>query len=157
MYFLKICLIKGKNLGGVKMRYQVEYHPNPLCISIHVDKQLTAEGIEMFKGGSWEKDKQPLFVQDIFATVEGVTEISIKKYDLQLIKGVLFNWEEIIKKAVLILQMHLDPEKEMREAAAPMRYYVDSEGYRRDVPQTKGDLHTSKLFDEESEGEKDIG
>lgn len=137
------------------MRYQLEYHPNPNCLSIHVDKQLTAEGIEWFWGEKWDKDKQPLFVQDIFANVPGITEVSIKKYELSLSKGVLFNWLEIVKNTVFILHMHLDPENEMREEASPMRYYIDDKGFRKDIPRTKeSDLHSSRLFAEDEGSEE---
>lgn len=132
------------------MLYQLEYHPNPNCMTVHVDKKLTDDMIELFMSADWDKDKQPAIVRDIFNSVEGVKQVSLHRYEVGITKGTVFEWKDMIDKIIFNLQMTLAPQEEMKEKDAPMKYYIDERGFGRNIPQdTDEELHSFKLFEEE--------
>ncbi|MFQ5661843.1 MAG: NifU N-terminal domain-containing protein [Candidatus Paceibacteria bacterium] len=134
------------------MLYQLEYCPNPDCLTVHVNKKLICEGIESFKNADWDVEKQSTFVRDIFNNVDGITEISVSCYEIFLIKGTIFEWKDMIDKIIFNLQMTLAPQEEMKEKAAPVKYYIDEKGYRRDTPQSTDEgLHSFKSLEEKEE------
>lgn len=138
------------------MLYQLEYHPNPNCLKVHVDKKLTDKGIESFENVDWDVEKQPAFVRDIFSNVEGVTRISVSCHEIFLMKGTVFEWKDMIDKIIFNLQMNLAPQEEMKEKAAPMKDYIDKNGFMQNTPQdTDEELHSFKLFEEEEGQEKE--
>ena len=99
------------------MRYCLVYHPNHDCMTIHVDRRLTKKMIESWDSeeGFASSDPQPPYIQDMFK-VDGVESLSIYPYSLQIMKGTVFSWDEIVTKSLLILQVFFEPEGQMAEA-----------------------------------------
>jgi hypothetical protein len=93
---------------GKQIRYQLEYHPEPNSLSIHIDKILTRQMIEVFDSEDMHESTQPEVVKDLFG-VDGVGQISLHRYNLSIRKAKVFSWEEMIPRLIFILQMHLDP------------------------------------------------
>lgn len=136
------------------MLYQLKYHSNPDCVSIHIDKQLTKEMIESFENKNWEVKKMPQFVKDFFS-VAGITRVSLNPHKLSLVKSSGFSWDEIIEKVIFILQIHFEPEGKAEEIAVPIKQYIGKEAYKRDISQSvKGELHSSKIFEDEKDNSK---
>jgi hypothetical protein len=134
------------------MLYQLEYHSNPNCLSIHVDKKLTDKMIEHFMSADWHKDKQPAIVRDIFNSVEGVEQVSLHRYEIGITKGVVFEWKDMIDKIIFNLQLAFAPQEEMKEKVAPIKSYIDENGFGRYISQnTDEGLHSFKLFEEDEE------
>jgi hypothetical protein len=98
------------------MKFQLEFHPNPDCMTVHVAKQLTEKAIEMWMDGT-DLDRNdeihspaPAYVKEIYA-LDGVTDhISLKRYKLGVSKGKLFSWDDLAPKIVAIMQSYLEPE-----------------------------------------------
>ncbi len=131
------------------MKYQLEYHPNPNRLSIHLNKEVTGAQIESFKSSICAEKIRPEVVNDIFSAVEGVSEITLQRYEISVGKGVVFGWDDMIDQILLILQMHLDPEGKQEEKKAPMRYYIDRHGYRQDITEGEPEKVTNPEDDAE--------
>jgi len=98
------------------MRFQLEFHPNPDCMTVHVAKQLTEKMIEMWMDGTnLDRDDEihspaPAYVKEIYA-LDGVTgHVSLGRYQLGVSKGKLFSWNELAPKIIAIMQSYLEPE-----------------------------------------------
>jgi hypothetical protein len=109
------------------MRYRLEFHPNPLCMTIHVDKVMTTSSIEMFCGEKWDKDKQPPIVKELYKEVPGIDSITLKRYEvgimqseISLKKGVVFGWKEITKKVLPLLLKQYEPGGKLVETGKPL-------------------------------------
>lgn len=107
------------------MKFQLEFHPNPDCMTVHVATQLTEKMIEMWHDGT-DLDRNdeidspaPAYIKEIYA-LDGVTDhISLKRYQLGVCKGKLFSWDDLAPQIVAIMQAYLEPEgtTEMLEPA----------------------------------------
>jgi hypothetical protein len=98
------------------MKFQLEFHPNPDCMTVHVAKQLTEKAIEIWMDGTdLDRDDEihspaPAYIKEIYA-LDGITDhISLKRYELGVSKGKLFSWDELVPKIVAIMQSYLEPE-----------------------------------------------
>lgn len=97
-------------------RYQLEYQPNPDILAIHTDERFTRGTIQRFTGkdvDTCEKEVPPL-VRDIFSTIPGITEVWLQNYKLDLVKGRVFLWSDIVVDGVIpVLQKHLGAVEEI--------------------------------------------
>lgn len=100
------------------MLYQVEYHPNPNCMSIHVSKRLTDDCIELFDGKNWNKKKQPRLVLELF-DIEGIVSVSLHQYEMTIIKGRVFDWDNLIQQIIPVIQAQLAPDETVFEKVKP--------------------------------------
>lgn len=129
------------------MRYQLEYHLHPHSLSVHVCILLTERpirGIEHFedlegfeepeKGEEWKEEKSPDWmglIKDLLE-IDGVADFEINRYEVLVIKGVLFEWDKAqIAKILGAIQFNFDPPGELEEAKPPIRHYVDERGISR--------------------------
>jgi hypothetical protein len=98
------------------MKFQLEFHPNPDCMTVHVAMQLTEKMIEMWMDGT-DLDRNdeihnpaPAYIKEIYA-LDGVTDhISLRRYQLGVAKGKLFSWDDLAPKIVAIMYSYLEPE-----------------------------------------------
>ncbi len=113
------------------MRYRLQFNVNENMVSIHVDK-LVCKSLKMWDDLRFGP-KKPQFVRDLFG-IEGVCEVSIQPYEVGVTKGGVFEWKEMVSAILHTLQVGLDPDGELVEAAPPTITRLDSRGYAMDVP-----------------------
>lgn len=99
------------------MRYCIEYHPNPDCMTIHLDRLLTKKMIETYDSPEpyESEDVRPSFVTDIFQ-INGVERVWMNSYSIGITKGSVFEWDEIRTRALSAIQSNFDPTDPMVEA-----------------------------------------
>ena len=114
------------------MKYQIEYHPNPNCVTVHVDKRVVVGKQGFFSCRFASGEETPNLARHLL-DVHGVEEVHLGKYDVQLTKGVVFKWEDMFKQIVAIIDLDLNPEGKVEESAPPIRYYIDGAGYRQEL------------------------
>ena len=119
------------------MKYQLEYCPNPDCLKIHVDKRLTDKMIESWdteEGGlcSFDDRPTPAHILEMFA-VDGVDKVSVNRYNFQISKGTVFEWDALVPQLLAIIKKYYEPEGEMVEAKPPKRMTIDREGRVQDM------------------------
>lgn len=113
------------------MKYQLEYHPNQNCATIHLDKRVTGKRIEVFDAESMDDDPRQ-FVKDLLR-IDGVEEVTLQHHKVMLEKGMTFNWEEIIPSALEILHATFEGEGQLEEKGKPIHYRINNEGFREDL------------------------
>lgn len=108
------------------MQYQVEHHPNPDALTIHVSTEVTHSSIDSYEGPDaigpgWGHTEMPALVSDLFA-VPGITKVSLSRYSIFLIKGKIFKWDEMLESIKPVLKNHLSPDDEMVEDSTIYAY-----------------------------------
>jgi len=112
------------------MRIKVEYHPNPACASFHVDVVVNPKGYESWSSPEserWEVKqvitsafgqealREPVitkaqgFVKAAF-DVQGITQVSLSRYEIHVQKGSVFEWSEITPEFEKVIREHFDAE-----------------------------------------------
>jgi len=145
-----LLIITLKNLKEIIVRhYQIEYHPAPNFLSIHLDKEFTSEFVGSVDTSDWDEEEIPPIVID-FLQLPGITDVAPERYRLVLEKGNLFSWDEIIGSVIVVLQMHLEPHGKIEEIAAPIKHNIDHRGFMyNEQKKKKRKLHSARLFKEE--------
>ena len=126
------------------MRVRIEFFPNPNCATFHIDKRVTDKSIETFDmGPNWKAEEQPELVKDLF-TIEGVDHITLRQYEVGLVKADVFEWDEIISKVEAIIKKAMDPNGEMVRLGT-VRMGLTSAGYSFRTDETKETDEDRKL------------
>lgn len=110
------------------MKYKLEFHPNPDCVSIHLQKRLCTD-IEMFDSPEdkiivWENDEivgekdPPDYIKRLWG-VPGVAGITIQHYDLMLTKGAAFDWNDMLSQIIAILNFEFYPDSKPEMLGEP--------------------------------------
>jgi hypothetical protein len=113
------------------MRYRIEFHPNPDCVTIHVNKRLIRDRIQSFESPSdgvnvYEEgvfvrtDPPPAFVKYLFE-IDGIEGITLRQFGVRLKKGSVFGWENVLSRAIAILNLELFPDDEPKEVGPPRK------------------------------------
>lgn len=117
------------------MRYQLEYHPNPDCLSIHVSSCITKKSIERFDADQSMDDGQqprPRLIDDLFK-IDGITAVTLQRYEIGLAKGTVFEWKEIMPIALEVLNINLNGMGVIEEKGKPIHYKINDAGFREDL------------------------
>lgn len=99
------------------MKYQIEYCPNPDCIQIHVNKEIFVgkhEGdYEDFLGECNDVDG----VIKALSEVEGIESVSSSVNHVQMTKGKLFAWDDLLPKCIEVIKLYF-PQWDFEEIEA---------------------------------------
>ena len=112
------------------MKYKLEFCPNPDMIQLHLQKRLCTsiesfdtpdDKIDVWKGNEIVGEKDPpRFVQRLWE-VPGITGITIKHYELSLMKGSAFDWNDMLEQIIAILNLELFPDSNPEIIGKPKR------------------------------------
>lgn len=114
------------------MDYFIEYFPDDFDVAkIHLDRQIAngrpeEYGPDTFGGYAEDDDNKegpqnppPIYLKEIFR-LDGIDPGAyLERYSIQLTKGSLFDWQNIIPEVMEILRKFLAPEEKIREVAPP--------------------------------------
>jgi len=81
-----------------EFRCKVEFHPNPDCASLHVSDPMTDDYILTFESPTWQEKKKTPLVDRLFS-IKGVSKVTFQRYEVGLVKGGVFGWDEILPEA----------------------------------------------------------
>ncbi len=116
------------------MKYQLEYHPNPEIVTVHLNKVVAKKSIQTFEGDTeMDDDERPQFVKDLFR-IDGVESVTLQRYEVSLKKGTAFEWEEIISTVLELLNTTFNSAGELEKKGEPLRYKINGLGFREDFP-----------------------
>lgn len=95
------------------MRYRFEFHPDPDCLTLHVDFILP----RVYKCGDVGPFEAPLDEEDAAFTAElgsidGTDRISLgsdSRYECHVVKGCLFEWGPIQRELLRIFAVRYSP------------------------------------------------
>lgn len=113
------------------MKYKLEFHPNPDCLSIHITKRLVKSGCQRFESSTdkidiWDNNMvvgqkdPPAFVTRLFE-VEGIKTVHIDQYEIDLEKGSVFEWNDMLERIISILNIELFPDDEPQQIGDPKK------------------------------------
>ena len=107
------------------MKYSITYKPhlnstryqsNLNCVEINVSTELT-------KPSRWFDSIICTEVSEKFyyklLDITGVISVSVSKYQVNLTKGSLFEWEKITSEAIMLILLHYCPNEKAIEIAKP--------------------------------------
>lgn len=114
------------------MRYRLEFCFNPDVVIVHVDKQIV-KSIQVWHGPNWNMERQPQLARDLF-NVEGIVNLSISPYRIQIEKGGVFEWKEMISAILYSIHTNLDPDGELVETKPPTKIHLDHLGCAHEEP-----------------------
>ena len=100
------------------MRYQLIDCSDSDWIFISVDKELTKQKEEKFSFGDEYQTgllANQNFLRDLFK-IQGIIEVRLRRHDLLVKKGSVFQWDEIALQALEVLRCHIAPEETLVEA-----------------------------------------
>ncbi len=123
------------------MNYKLIYHPNQDCLSISISVKLTEEMIEVFDSSKHASGKHKKFAQELFK-INGVSSVSLHRYTLGLTKGSVFEWENIIQKAIIVILMHYCQNEVAVEISKPEKQTIDKNGFTRSTILEEQETHT---------------
>lgn len=75
-------------------------------VTIEVSEPLTEETVLSFGGPSEQSGKQTPLVRDLFK-IKGVSTIHLRRYRIDLYKGGVFSWDEILPSVEKTILAHL--------------------------------------------------
>lgn len=128
------------------MRVRIEFFPNPNCVTFHIDKRVTDKSIEIFDmGPNWKAEEQPQLVKDLFI-IEGVDHITLRQYEVGLVKADVFEWDEIVPKAEAMIKKAMDPNGEILRLGT-VRMGLTEKGFAFRTDETKETEADKKLRD----------
>ncbi len=81
-----------------EFRLEREFFPNPNCCTIHVSALVTEEMILTFDCRSWQPKKMTPMVSALF-DIKGISKVTLQSYEIHLVKGKVYRWEEILPAA----------------------------------------------------------
>gem|GEM_PF-6745360 len=92
-------------------------------MTIHLDHILTKNMIESYDSPEpyGSEVARPSFVTDIFQ-INGVEKVWVKSYSIGIVKGSVFEWDEIRTRTLSAIQSNFDPTDpmvEVRPAKSP--------------------------------------
>ena|SRR3989344_3413680 len=108
-----------------EIKYRLEYHPNPNCCEIHLNKELISNkthilGSEFDSSEELGGEKKAKELMELLVNTDGIDYIFIKKFSISIHKGEVFDWEEVIPNVLDVINTLLGSESEMREKDAPI-------------------------------------
>lgn len=92
-----------KTRKGNPMRMQWEMCPNPQVAQLHIDQQLPNVGLLRGEVGLQVEGKELL---DLLLGVHGIQDCSTSGYTLQIIKGNVFDWDEVKPRVESVLESY---------------------------------------------------
>lgn len=123
------------------MKYSLTYHQNNNCITINVDIKLADDTIEMLEPPEGPSNKYKKFARELF-DIGGVSGIAFSQYKLGITKGSTFEWETIVKEAIMLMLMHYCSNQKAVEISQPLRGEISTRPLSRKRP-----LHVYSLPD----------
>jgi hypothetical protein len=86
---------------------EVEFYPNKNMAAIHINRVVPS--ISGYSSDKIDAGFQSLF--DSLNSIDGVIRVSSgDKYEISFQKGHVFSWDEIIPKAMSLIEQHFDHE-----------------------------------------------
>ncbi len=118
------------------MKFLREFVPNPDCLIIHTEKELTKNQIEMWETANTNhlNAEKPDFIRKIQALDGIVPKTFVNRYQIDVTKGATFSWDDLAPKVIQILQKQFDPtgEVEMLQDRQPTKEKLGEMSQRRD-------------------------
>ncbi|KKU94129.1 MAG: hypothetical protein UY26_C0003G0280 [Candidatus Jorgensenbacteria bacterium GW2011_GWA1_48_13] len=122
------------------MRYKMIYRPQNV-LSIKVDELVVESSTPLLEGPkvTWVsvgEDGDTLetldgevgnLVKDLFE-IDGVAEVELKRYEITVRKGDLFQWKHIWRKILSAVQTNLAPMGDFFIAGVPVFAFTDQDG-----------------------------
>jgi hypothetical protein len=75
-------------------------------VTIYLSESVTDERFLSFDGPRSQVGKMPPMIQEIFG-VKGVVKMSLQRYELQVVKGRVYEWDELLPQIEQIVLKHL--------------------------------------------------
>ena len=108
------------------MKHKTVVYPNVHYISIHVDTVISERFVtEDFGDGHTDKIRS---VMNILLSVPGVVGVGMKKYEITITKGEVFNWSSIIPPVLNIINKYFYDEDILPGDYELFRFFKASEG-----------------------------
>ena len=84
-----------------------EYHQNENYLTIHIDRKLVKDG-DVWYNTEYTSYREKAYdllpwLEDMHNT-DGIVSVSVRPYDISIIKATVFSWEVIVPKVMDILQ-----------------------------------------------------
>ena len=76
------------------IRIKWQQAPNPQCATLHCDHELPCLTWRTHWDTEDPENEKPLELRDLLMGVHGVQECSAESYELRILKGSVFPWEE---------------------------------------------------------------
>lgn len=113
------------------MRHKIEFHPNSDCVTIHLQKRLINKMIESFNSPDEKirvyrdnvvikKLDPPIFVKRLWE-VDGIEHIYLHPYSVGITKGTAFDWNDMLERIIIILNLELFSSSEPEQLGEPIR------------------------------------
>jgi hypothetical protein len=117
------------------LKYQIEYFPNPNVVVIHTQQRLIKTSIlttdyldlsgedarKEIEEGAINPEKLLSFVETLNGLDGMEPDISFRRYDLQINKGQVFSWEELLPHILAALGTFIANDGIIEEAGPPLR------------------------------------
>jgi hypothetical protein len=108
------------------MRYELQVTGNGHTLIVHVEDRVTDIAI-YFDGPGVAPEDQLDLVRDLFE-IRGICSMTIMPHKIELAKGHVFEWNELVAKILNVVKNHLCPEEELKEWHPPTELCRDSCG-----------------------------
>lgn len=107
------------------MKYQFEHHPNPQCITLHVDVELpyVTERYKAFGDEEVDEEDRQFFADLI--DIRGIQYVSLGvggRYQASFTKGSVFDWEPIKAEVLEVFRRRFCPNGPMVENRSVTRW-----------------------------------
>ena len=89
-----------------EFRLEHRFHPNHDACSIDVSEPVIRTTIMTFDGSDSQLERQPLIAKKLFG-IKGVKKITLMPYEISLLKGRVFSWQEILPRIDEVILRHL--------------------------------------------------
>ena len=125
------------------MKYRLQYYPNGDIVTIHVDQRASnkriacGEGFCAFDMKTEEALKKGPSLVKALLNIRGVILVELDNYEIKLEKGAVFEWDDILGKALVIIRVELDPKGELKESAPPRK---PSQAYLKSIQKKGSDI-----------------
>ncbi len=106
------------------MRYKIEFFPNQEIVGIHLDEMVTKKMIETFDSPvrpDYCQEEWPPLVQDLFK-IRGIKRVTLTPYEINLEKGSVFEWNELVTRILNSLLTTFDPMGIAVEVSPPVHH-----------------------------------
>ena len=102
--------------------YKLAYVPNPDVIEINLNRQVGKRSLEMTYDGSYmpDLDGTPKSVlMKRLTRIAGVTDVTIKKYQVTIGKGAAFSWRQVMPRVMAVLKHYVAPRGTFKQLGPP--------------------------------------
>lgn len=89
-----------------EFRLQHEFCPNPDYCIVHVSEPVLSDTIVTFDSPDSQRNKSTPMVQDFFG-IKGIVKVTLQRYQISILKGRVYRWEELLPDIEKIILKHL--------------------------------------------------